>query len=176
MHVWGILKDAVRTKSWWDKIRIWFMPTGWRPNDVKEKYPIQIIDDPYSYNKYKTESSLFLKIWSWLQLAITVALMYYMLISVGDLSFIDIVNYAIFLAISIFAYTSLMDRHVISIYAEVIKAGLGLYFLIEGNGWFGIDNLWQGASYIIVFYILISLLLSFYFQFVEKKYSISYTS
>lgn len=33
--------DAVRAESWWDKLRIWFMRTGWRPADVAAKYPQQ---------------------------------------------------------------------------------------------------------------------------------------
>lgn len=31
--------DARRTDSLWDKLRIWFMPTGWRPADVAARYP-----------------------------------------------------------------------------------------------------------------------------------------
>ncbi len=33
-------RDAVRAGSWWDKLRIWFMPTGWRPADVAAQYPL----------------------------------------------------------------------------------------------------------------------------------------
>lgn len=33
-------RDAVRAASWWDKLRIWFMPTGWRPADVAAQYPL----------------------------------------------------------------------------------------------------------------------------------------
>lgn len=33
-------QDAVRAGSWWDKLRIWFMPTGWRPADVAARYPM----------------------------------------------------------------------------------------------------------------------------------------
>ncbi len=169
MHAWGILKDAWRTKSWWDKIRVWYMPTGWRPNDVKEEYPIQIITDPYNREKYKTESSLALKLWSWLQLTATLTLMYYMLVSFGDLDFIQIIYYSIFLAISIFAYTSLMDRHIISLYAEVIKVIFGVYLIIQESGWFGIDTIFNGATYIVLVYMIISLLISFYFQLIERK-------
>lgn len=32
--------DARRTESRWDKLRIWFMRTGWRPADVKAMYPM----------------------------------------------------------------------------------------------------------------------------------------
>ena len=33
-------RDAARAASWWDKLRIWFMPTGWRPADVAAQYPL----------------------------------------------------------------------------------------------------------------------------------------
>ena len=35
----ALWRDAVRAESWWDRLRIWFMPTGWRPADVAAKYP-----------------------------------------------------------------------------------------------------------------------------------------
>ena len=34
-------RDAVHSASWWDKLRIWFMPTGWRPADVAARYPLE---------------------------------------------------------------------------------------------------------------------------------------
>jgi len=33
-------EDARRAERTWDKIRIWFMRTGWRPADVAAKYPM----------------------------------------------------------------------------------------------------------------------------------------
>ncbi|HSC83252.1 MAG TPA: sterol desaturase family protein, partial [Pseudomonas sp.] len=35
----ALWQDARRAESWWDKLRIWFMRTGWRPADVAAKYP-----------------------------------------------------------------------------------------------------------------------------------------
>lgn len=35
----ALWQDAVRARSWWDKLRIWFMRTGWRPADVAAQYP-----------------------------------------------------------------------------------------------------------------------------------------
>ena len=32
--------DARRAGRWRDKLRIWFMPTGWRPADVAARYPL----------------------------------------------------------------------------------------------------------------------------------------
>lgn len=170
MHLWELLKDAWRTNNRADKIRIWFMPTGWRPKDVKEKYPVQIITNPYTRKKYKTDSSLLFKLWSWAQLVITILLMYHLLISIGNLKFAQIIQYAAFLAISIFAYTSLMDRHLISLFAEFIKFATGLFFIIYYGSWFAIDSVFYGATFIVSAYIILSFLLSFYFQLIEKKH------
>lgn len=35
-----LLADARRAERWWDKLRIWFMPTGWRPADVAAQHPM----------------------------------------------------------------------------------------------------------------------------------------
>lgn len=35
----ALWQDARHAESWWDKLRIWFMRTGWRPADVAAKYP-----------------------------------------------------------------------------------------------------------------------------------------
>jgi alkylglycerol monooxygenase len=54
VHTWfTLLTDAIRTKSWLDKLRIWFMPTGWRPGDVEIQYPIlkQPAGEQVKYNK-----------------------------------------------------------------------------------------------------------------------------
>ncbi len=35
---WRLLwADVVATRSWWDKLRLWWMPTGWRPADVADR-------------------------------------------------------------------------------------------------------------------------------------------
>ncbi len=45
------------------------MPTGWRPEDVAEKFPVYKIEDVYNFEKYATQNSAALLTWSWVQLA-----------------------------------------------------------------------------------------------------------
>ena len=33
---------ARETPFWWDKIRVWFMPAGWRPRGIPEKELVEI--------------------------------------------------------------------------------------------------------------------------------------
>ena len=36
---YNMLLDSVRTKKWSDKIKVWYAPTYWRPDDVAKEYP-----------------------------------------------------------------------------------------------------------------------------------------
>ncbi|TFH74817.1 sterol desaturase family protein [Gammaproteobacteria bacterium LSUCC0112] len=49
---WQLLKDSWHAERWWDKVRVWFMPTGWRPADVTERYPLPrcLPDTQQKYN------------------------------------------------------------------------------------------------------------------------------
>ncbi len=41
---WGLLKDSWQTRSWADKLRVWFKPPGWRPADVAARFPVPAFD------------------------------------------------------------------------------------------------------------------------------------
>ena len=168
MHVWMLIQDAWRTRSWWDKIRLWFMPTGWRPKDVKEKFPVFSIEDVYKQKKYDPPSSLWLKIWSWAQLVINNLLLYYMLTQVGKLSFTEIIIYAIFMMVSIFSYTSLMDRVKLAVPAESIKLLLGLWIVFSTGNWFGIDDFLNGTTISVIIYLFCSFITTVYFSRFES--------
>ena len=138
-HLFLLLSDTWRTKNWIDKIKLWVMPTGWRPRDVQENYPVKIIEDVYSYKKYDPVTPNGLVTWSWIQLIIHNLLMYYLLISIPSISPLGIGLFVVFLAVSIFAYTSLMDLHIISIPVELVKFVLGIIIYIQLD-WFNIDQ------------------------------------
>jgi hypothetical protein len=36
---WALAKDAWYARAWLDKLRVWFMPPGWRPGDVARRFP-----------------------------------------------------------------------------------------------------------------------------------------
>ncbi len=169
MHAWGILKDAWRTRKWWDKIRLWFMPTGWRPEDVKAKYPVEVIEDVFSRRQYHPPASTALKAWSWTQLIVTNLLLYYSLVRIADFAFQDLLLYSAFLMVSIFAYTSLMDRHPVAVIAEGLKllSCLGLVYYFDG--WFGMDSFFSGATYTVIGYTVLSFILSLYFTYAEAE-------
>ena len=169
MHVWMLIQDAWRTNNWWDKLTLWFRPTGYRPADVKEKYPIYSIEDVFKQQKYDTPASIWLKGWSWAQLVINNLLLYFMLTQVANLEFVDIVWYSAFLAVSIFSYTTLMDRHPLAVPVEFVKLAMGIFLFWKTSGWFGIDGIILGGSMIVMGYMILSFLATVYFTWFEEK-------
>ncbi|MEM8527395.1 MAG: sterol desaturase family protein [Bacteroidota bacterium] len=170
MHVWGLFKDAWRTKNWWDKVRIWFMPTGWRPSDVADKYPTKIVANVFERPKYNTQPSRRLLIWSWIQLIISVLLIYYALANFGAFTYGTILLYMAFAFISIFSYTALMDKHWMAIPLELFKFSMGVTIIYQLSGWFMIDQFLLGGTTIMLIYLILSLLFTLYFSLIEQGY------
>ena len=169
MHLWMLIKDAWRTKNVWDKLRIWFMPTGWRPADVRERFPIEVVTDAYARPKYNTRYSKLLLYWSWFQLVLHNLLIYYMLFHIADFPFVDIFTYCSFIMLSIFAYTTLMDRHALAVPLEVIKLLLGGILVYQMNGWYLMDEyVFSGATIFLLTYFVVSAAITIYVSWFEK--------
>ena len=171
-HLWQLIQDAWHARSYWDKLRIWFMPTGWRPEDVAKNYPIEVIKDVYAYEKYDPYSSLALKVWSWAQLIITFGTMMYMFNSLTILPFQSALMLGLFLVVSIFSYTMLMDRHNYALTVESIRVVLGI-ILFWANDWFLLSTHLPGAEFGIIAYLALSWVSCFYFMKIEKPAEVS---
>ncbi len=167
-HFWLLLKDALRTKSWKDKLRIWFMPTGWRPEDVQEKYPVFYVDNAYTQEKYDTSSTMPLRVWAWAQLLIHLALMLFMFNNIAVFDFTYILLYGAFLMVSIFSYSTLMDRHSLGSLTELVKVAFGLVLIYALNGWYGIDQHLAGGTYLVLGYFAVSFLVAVYYTHFSK--------
>jgi sterol desaturase/sphingolipid hydroxylase (fatty acid hydroxylase superfamily) len=83
---WSLIVDAWRTRSWWDKLRIWWMPTGWRPADVEARYPI-VKSDLTAFVKYDPQVDKSIQIYGLVQLALCVGLLGYFLFFMGGLDY-----------------------------------------------------------------------------------------
>ena len=157
-HTYQLCKDAWRTKSYYDKLRIWFMPTGWRPNDMIEKFPIDYINNPDEQVKFDTNHSNLFLAWSWFQFSIALGLMLHMFSVIhnfqGKLGYL----YVAIIFVHIFSFTSLLDGKWYSIFAEFIKAVIVIFVLnIQDYTWYDLN---QNVSYFIYFYLLFSISLT----------------
>lgn len=170
-HFYGIAKDAWRTKTWSDKFKIWLMPTGWRPEDVIEKYPIEIITNPHTQAKYKTSYSSLFSGYFILQMLFTVAGILLMFSFFGELSRIQLLCAGIFLVLGIFGYTSLMDRYKWAGIFEITRAVIGLLIVFIYPEVLGLTVFSNWIFIILKTYFVLTLAFSFYFAFLDKEFS-----
>lgn len=168
MHLWLLTKDAWRTKNIKDKFRIWLMPTGWRPADVAEKYPVYKIEDVYHFDKYDSKSTPSFIGWAWLQLMILLLLLSYFFSHLAAIKAPSIFLYGGFIFLYVYALTELLDRNPNAWVYELLKATMGISILYYQGDWFGISRYSSYFDRIFVIYFLLSLGTTFYFSLKDK--------
>ena len=181
MHLIQLFKDAIRTRNWKDKFKIWFMPTGWRPKDLEKLYPLDIISNPHEYKKYQTKKDSFLNIWSCFQLIIHLAMQFHIIYLINFIESDDfniavllsgyqmLVLYGIFFMFSIGSFTSLMDQSQFSLIVEIIKNLIGFVIILYFQE---ILNIFQGVylpKSAVILYLMISQTITIYFFFKFQK-------
>ncbi len=168
-HLWLLIKDAWRAADWRDKLRIWFMPTGWRPADVEARFPVAKIGDPYHFEKYETEASPALHTWTWVQFIAVITLVFYFFGNIGHLGSPNIFIYGGFIFLSVYSYTDMMDRNRSALAWETVKNALGLGLIYTMGDWFGASDVVSSSTIIISSYFVLSTLVTAYFVLFEFK-------
>ena len=168
MHLWLLIKDAWRTKSWKDKLRIWFMPTGWRPADVSGQYPVYKIEDVYNFTKYGHKVSKTFAGWIWVQLTVLLLLISYLFGNIASIGSPGIFIYGGFVFVFVYAVTELMDKNPHAAFYEMIKCIAGALVIFNYGDWFGISAFFPPMKFIILSYFVISLLATSWFSYKQR--------
>ena len=164
-HIWLLMKDAWRTKNVGDKFKIWFKPTGWRPADMIEQYPIHNkITDPYNFEKYNPLTTNALIIWTWIQFLSTFGLLLFFYGNIAKIGVSNMFVYGAFLMLSIYAYSELMDRNPNAIWWELIKNIFGFALIFQMGNWFGSNH---NITLLVVAHLIISMVGTAYFVLKE---------
>ena len=128
-HLWFLTQDAWYTSSIKDKLKIWFMPTGWRPKDVVKKIPRSKIENVFDQEKYKFEYTFIHKVFVGFHFLTLNIVLFIFLSSFTDLSFSDKTGYFLLIFSTIFSFSSVMDGYKWSINFEFIRIFLGMLVL-----------------------------------------------
>ncbi len=164
LHLSLLIKDAWRTSSFWDKLRIWFMPTGWRPADVAAKYPVVYTQDVHQREKYMPPSSIYLKVWAWVQLLTTFVLLLFMVTQIAVIPKSAVFVYAGFIFLSVYSYTSLMDRSRYAWLFELLRMTAAFAIVNLYGGWFTLDSIIPQGTIIVGSYLVLSMVASLAFS------------
>ena len=168
-HLWLLISDAWRAENWKDKLTIWFQPTGWRPANFEEKYPVAKITNVYQFTKYGSQHSKLLLYWSLFQLFLTLGLVSILYLSIANLSLENIFIYAFFIFISVYSYTELMDTNKYAMLWETIRFTYGIGVVVTLGNWFQIDQLIPYGTYLVMAFISLSFFGTLYFVSTDFK-------
>lgn len=163
-HFILLLSDAWRTKNTVDKLKIWFMPTGWRPEDVAQQYPLNKINNVYQFEKYSSPPVRGLQAWSMVQLLFLLLFISFLFGRIAAISSPGIFLYGGFVFLFVYAMTELMDQHPRAPYYELLKCCMGFYLMTYSGGWFGAELLWAAIPHLVAGYLVISVVAAFFFS------------
>ena len=166
-HFWQLLKYAWHAEKLLDKIRIWFMPTGWRPKDVIKKYPINTIVNPLEQIKYSTKNSIWIIGWSWVQLGFSNLFMIHLFFIISLFDQILVIIYGAFIITHIFSFTSVLDQKKYAVGVEMIKCVLAIFLLWQQNlSLFGFEGIIVLG---FIFYLFLSFIITIIFIQKQKQ-------
>lgn len=171
-HVWLIIQDSFRTKNILDKIKVWFMPTGWRPKDMEEKYPVLYLkaDDVYHFERYNPTYSKGFQIWSQIHLTVMFVLMGFLFFNIKNLqSNNQYIYYGLFLLFSIFSYTTLMDKKILGVITDCINLLIVSYIVFSNQDWFGVNQFINNGHFLVLSFFVLETIAAIYFYFTEFK-------
>ncbi|HTL06876.1 MAG TPA: sterol desaturase family protein [Chitinophagaceae bacterium] len=170
MHLWLLIKDAWHTKRWQDKARIWFMPTGWRPEDVKTAYPVYAIEDVYQFDKYNAgHPSKGFAAWIWCQMIILLLLVTWLFSHIAVIGSPGMFVYGAFIFLYVYALTELMDGNRYAFAWELAKALCGIGIIYSTGDWFGASSLSGSIRYLLLIYFAASALVTTWFCFASLR-------
>ena len=168
MHIGLMIKDAWRTRNIKDKLRIWFMPTGWRPADVATLYPVYKIENVYQFEKYDTPANTAFNSWVWLQLTVLLLLLSYLFANIASISSPGIFIYGGFIFLYVYALTELMDHSRYAWVWELLKTAMGAGLLFYYGNWFGLNKYLPAGNTVMIVYLLLSVVGTLYFTFIKN--------
>lgn len=174
-HAFNVIQDAYNTSSFKDKLRIWFMPTGWRPNDVVEKFPRNIITDYNNREKYRPNYSNFMKFTAIFHFISINFLLYFFLSNISIIETDLRLIFGLIIFISVFGFTSLLDLQSWAPFFEVIRSISTILILYSINDYSLFVNYPTEFSLIIAYFILSSLI-SFIIIFNKNHYLIKFSN
>jgi alkylglycerol monooxygenase len=170
MHLALLIRDAWHTKNWKDKFRIWFMPTGWRPADVMEKYPVYKIEDVYNFEKYDRPVSKKLLAWAWVQLFVLLIMLSYLFGNIASIGSPGIFIYGFFIFLFVYAFAELMDGSRYAFVWGMVNAAAAISFILYTGDWFGVTAVHPSLKILVVSYFVLSGAVSVWLSFENRQH------
>ncbi len=176
-HMFLLLKDAWYTAKWSDKAKVFYGPTGWRPADVEEKFPVFKITDVHNFEKYNTTGTAAFRVYVIAQLFFLLFFVGYLFGNVAMISRPGIFIYGAFIFVFVYALTDFMDGNRYAWLWEAVKLFFGLAVIVLTGDWFGATVYFPFLKWLVLIYLISSFaFVSLYQRKTFYSASVSYAS
>lgn len=121
MSWWALLyQDMKCTDSIIEKIKLWFMPTGWRPQTAAAQFDYPAHDGDDNESSYQC-ISLPLKIYCLVQFALLIGLTFYLLIKWETLSVLAVSIGLVLIGLGLYTINGLQEEKNHAVYVEIVR-------------------------------------------------------
>jgi hypothetical protein len=136
-YYWAMAKDSWHARSWKDKVKVWFAHPGWRPADVKERFPKPEYDPHRDFSKFDPPRNTALSLY---------ALAQFILIIVANSHFLEVLTrqstalnllYFGFITGSLVCVGGVLENRRDFVLGEAVRLGLTALAVAAAGGWFG---------------------------------------
>jgi len=122
-----LIRDAWHTKHLKDKFLIWIKPTGWRPEDVKKRFPLTAYEAS-TFKKFNQRIPTFYKYYVLAQLIILLVIVYVFLLNLKELSIVHELLMMSFVIFSSTSFGAITEGHHWAKISEYLRYSLLLLF------------------------------------------------
>jgi sterol desaturase/sphingolipid hydroxylase (fatty acid hydroxylase superfamily) len=166
-HWYHLAKDAWHTQSWSNRLRIWFMPTGWRPADVVDKHPLFTISSMDELKKYNPTYSKAFSAFSMVHLLAILAMVCFLFFRFGEVTQTQALINGLLIMANIFGFTALLDKKLYGMLAMLLTSvGIVAYTFATGD-WFGLNQFMPMGNIAVAAYFSVAAIASAWFYKTE---------
>ncbi|HEX7816501.1 sterol desaturase family protein [Dyella sp.] len=132
---WATFKDAWHARRWRDKLLVWIKPPGWRPADVAERFPKAAFD--IDRERFAPPLTAPMLVYSLVQFALLLGMGVHFLDLAKRLPMTELIGYAVFLVMSLYALGALTEAHRAGRWLELVRLIATAAIPLLSGGWFG---------------------------------------
>jgi alkylglycerol monooxygenase len=152
LHLSSLIRDAWHTRSWRDRLTIWFRPTGWRPKDVMERFPVVKIDDIYGFSKYSTHKSPSSHVWACMQTLAMFVFASHFFSNIAAIGVPNVFVYGFYLFLSVYAFAEWLDGSPLALHWEALKCFMACAMIYLFDTWPGTNSMSLYGTYFVIMY------------------------
>lgn len=136
-YFWAMAKDSWHAASWIDKLKVWFQPPGWRPDDVAARFPKPAYDPHRDFEKFNPPIPLGVSIYCFVQFLVLMAANSHFLALLPKEGLALNLAYFAFILLTLVALGGVLENRREFVIFEVARLAVTAAIVAATGTWFG---------------------------------------